>query len=180
MKTTLITATVAGFLLAGSTAQAQVWSDTVDWFSDHFTASQTTGDLFNPEEVSLDLGLNWYSKNRGTDGRFGFGFGGNYFFTRELGIGLDSNIGFNGHSFFDYFHASAIYRYPIEEWHLAPYAIAGVGCEFDPGTELSGHFGGGVEYRFNPLTGVYVDATWNVVHRVSNYVLLRGGIRVLF
>ncbi|WP_160164465.1 hypothetical protein [Pedosphaera parvula] len=181
MKIILIAGTVAAVVLTGTTAKAQIVDNTTTWFSEHFQASESSGALFNPEEIALDLGLNWYSRDRGrNEGQFGFGFGGKYFFTREIGLSVDSNIGFNGHAFFDFLHASAIYRFPIEEYRIAPYAIAGTGCEFDPSTQLSGHFGGGVEFRFNAVTGIYGDVTYNLVHSASDYFLLRGGIRILF
>jgi hypothetical protein len=91
-------------------------------------------------------------------------------------------------------------RYPLDlVWpsvHLAPYAFAGVGGLFsDLGNNFDrfgfhhhgsdnrvlGDFGGGLEYRFTPLVGLFTEASYNVVDGPkNNCVPINFGLRCAF
>jgi len=188
MKINLMTiVAIAGLTAATARAQGQMWSQTSGFFGDRFSIStDPSHQLFNAQEFSLDIFGSAYDNDRRIGskvlkGQWGGGVGGNYFFTRELGASLDVNISNNGHSFLDYLHASAVYRYPIEEIRLAPYAFAGIGCEFDPRDEFSFFHGGfGAEYRLNPLTGIFADTRYVFTDRAKDYWVFRLGMRFVF
>jgi hypothetical protein len=63
---------------------------------------------------------------------------------------------------------------------LAPYVFGGGGRQFDPAWEWTGHAGVGMEYRFNPVTGVFVDSRYTWVKHTSDEILFRAGVRFVF
>ena len=54
------------------------------------------------------------------NGRLGLGLGGNYFFTRHLGLGADAYTENTQHSFVDNTSGNLILRFPFDKIHLAP------------------------------------------------------------
>jgi hypothetical protein len=95
-------------------------------------------------------------------------------------------------------------RYPIGNSGFAPYVFAGIGG-FVPGEGsdffdtvangvsrkirnsnrddilLEGHWGGGLEYRFNRHIGIFTDGRYEVVDKSrNNFGLIRTGIRFAF
>jgi hypothetical protein len=187
MKINLMTmVAIIGLTAATARAQDPMWSQTTGFLGDRFSIStDPSRQLFNTREFSLDIFGSAYDNDRRIgskvlQGQWGGGVGGRYFFTRELGMSLDTNISDNGHSFLDYIHASAVFRYPIEEIRLAPYAFAGIGCELDPRDEFSFHGGFGAEYRLNPLTGLFLDTRYVFADRAKDYWVFRLGLRFVF
>lgn len=176
----------AVMLAATMTSAAGAWTDVGDWFGDRFYYNPGEGALFSPYELSLDLFGSVYDNDRHTfsgeraKGQFGGGLGTSYFLTRELGLSLDTTISDNGSSFFDSLVGSVIYRYPLEELRIAPYAFAGLGGQFDVRDELSGHLGIGLEYRLNPLAGVFVDTRYVFTEETKDFWQFRGGMRFIF
>jgi hypothetical protein len=118
-----------------------------------------------------------------TTNRQGYGGGVevNYFFTRNLGIGLEGTW-LDASSVIHAVSANFIYRYPFEHgtWAWAPYAFAGGGGQFDGTNAAFGDFGLGAEFRFSPKWGVFSDGRWVIHDRLSNYALIRAGIRLVF
>lgn len=142
--------------------------------------------LFRAGEVQLDAFV------AGAAGRFngknangvGGGLGVNYFFTRYFGIGVDDTLGglsIAHGSTFDNLQGNLIARYPIESWHLAPYAIAGGGATWgNHQTQGNGNVGGGLEYRFNRTVGLFVDSRYIYGNRGLSESLNRVGLRFAF
>jgi hypothetical protein len=113
-------------------------------------------------------------------GRWGGVVGLNYFFTREVGIGADINMADNGGHFVDPVAGSVIFRWPFERIGLAPYVFGG-GCRgTDPVYEWLGHAGAGLEWRFSPTTGVFVDGRYVWADKPSDNSLIRAGLRFAF
>ena len=121
------------------------------------------------------------------DHGWGGGVGVNYFFTRNLGLGIDaawlyakeSDISLsprellrerirnrlddsndNDHTTIHNFSGSLIWRFPIDEHCLAPYIYVGGGCHVDGEQWASAHGGVGVEYRLQEKYGVFLDGRW--------------------
>ncbi|MDQ3622980.1 MAG: porin family protein [Verrucomicrobiota bacterium] len=159
---------------------------------------------FAEREWQIDLfGVyGWTASNQDRilgDHAWGGGIGVNYFFTRHVGIGLEGMIydteGDNlGAAAFNVF-----FRFPMDHICLAPYLYAGVGGVFnasdlDKGdiTDIgddennedkfwSTHVGIGIEYRFSPRCGIFIDGRWTVVDEHSNnFAALRTGVRFSF
>ena len=114
------------------------------------------------------------------DGRWGGGVGVNYFLTREIGFGFDANAPDNDGNFFDSVHGSLIARFPIESAGIAPYIFGGGGRQTEPRWEWSGHAGAGLEYRMNPITGIFLDGRYVWGEETSDSLLLRTGLRLVF
>jgi len=72
---------------------------------------------------------------------------------------------------------SLIFRLPIGETGLAPYAFCGGGYQFDPVDTSFLHAGAGLEYRFTHNVGIFVDGRWVWSDRDRNYGLARAGFR---
>ena len=133
---------------------------------------------FGPRELSVDLFGGYATRDKGgadTDA-YGIGVGVNYFIFDNIGVGVDT--------YADAFttpyllNVSGIYRYPIAQLGLAPYAFAGFGRQWEHDPRWTGHFGAGVEYRFNTKTGVFVDG--RRVFGGDDYALWRLGFRFAF
>jgi opacity protein-like surface antigen len=99
---------------------------------------------------------------------------------------------------------NGLVRYPIGNSGWAPYAFAGIGG-FVPGEGsnffdtfsngvsrtlrnnnnddilLEGHWGAGLEYRFNRHVGIFTDGRYEVVDKSrNNFGLIRTGVRFAF
>lgn len=95
---------------------------------------------------------------------------------------------------------SLILRYPLDlcwpNFHLAPYAVAGVGGLIDgyngfrevddrvdrrTASRVLGDFGGGLEYRFTPHIGLFGETLYNVVDGPrNNFLQVNWGVRYAF
>jgi hypothetical protein len=143
------------------------------------------------------------------DHAWGGGADVNYFFTKYLGLGLEGDIldgtgPINSGNVSGQFALNALVRYPIGNTGWAPYVFAGIGG-FVPGEGsdfvqhfsnrtsrlirnnnnadvlLEGHWGGGLEYRFTRLIGIFADGRYEVVDQSrNNFGLIRTGVRFAF
>ncbi len=114
------------------------------------------------------------------DARFGAGAGVNLFFNKMVGIGGDVwSLDTTGR-FIDNASGNLIVRFPIGDSPFAPYAFGGGGYQFDRVKQGFGQFGGGVEIRFNPHVGFFVDARYIIPRRTGDYGLGRAGLRFSF
>ena len=86
--------------------------------------------------------------------------------------------------FVDDVDGSLIVRIPIPLGNtglgLAPYGFGGGGHKFDPVEASYVHAGGGVEFRFTPHIGIFVDARYVWADHVKDYGLGRAGVRFAF
>lgn len=136
--------------------------------------------VFAPREFSFDLLGSYVTRDKGGADRdaWGIGAGLNYFILDNIGVGVDT--------YADAFEApyllnfSGIYRYPVPEMGLAPYAFAGFGRQWEHAAQWLGHIGLGLEYRFNSKTGVFVDGRRVFAGNTSDYAAWRFGLRFAF
>ncbi len=180
-------------LLTSSFAQAaHVWEDPSGWWDSHFTYDQK-GPKYTAQELSMDLfGSYLNPEGKFTDlfdtnirrGVWGGGVGLNYFFTRELGIGTDFNISSKtgDANLVDYWVGNLYARLPLGDTGLAPYAFGGGGRAISPIYQWTYGGGVGLEYRFNPTTGVFSDARflWGDKGTIYNELVIRAGVRIVF
>jgi hypothetical protein len=137
-----------------------------------------------PNEVQLFRDHGW-----------GGGIGVNYFFARNWGIGVDAAWLYakegpavdqeEGHTVLHNFSGSLIFRVPIDELCLAPYIYAGGGAAVDGEQWATAHAGAGVEYRYAPGKGIFLDGRWTYLgdrfgHDDLNYCSTRVGFRFAF
>jgi len=192
MKLKRIVAFSAALMLTAGAARAvHVWEDPGEWWTTAITYGPTTTPLFTASELSLDLfgsyvageeHLNDLFKTNIKHGTWGGGVGLNYFITREIGIGGDINMGANGGKFVDQALGSLVLRWPFDPTGWAPYIFGGGGRGFDPHWEWLADLGIGVEYRVNPVTGIFVDTRyiWHLQEGSFDRIFFRAGLRVVF
>ena len=158
--------TLAGTAFAGQTV---VSKNVVD-------KNYVTPEIFQAHELQLDL-FGLYTDGNGLDHAgniqehgWGGGLGLNYFFTRNLGLGLEASYlsakeasyvrHSSGRQDIYNFNASLIYRFPIESMRSAPYVFLGGGASIDGDQWGSGHAGLGWEYRPKDKLGIFTDVRY--------------------
>jgi len=201
MKSTLTAITLAATCALVSSALGG--SPTITSNKEYKAAEQEQL-CFSDHEFQLDI-FGQYSVGEGPDRAatfrdhgWGGGLGLNYFFTRNLGIGIDgawlyakepsySGSGNGSHkTTIHNFSGSLIYRMPIDHLCLAPYIYAGGGYSVDGEDWATAHAGVGVEYRITPQKlGVFLDGRWTYFgDRFNrddlNNFSTRLGFRVIF
>jgi len=136
----------------------------------------------------------------GNDGRGGGGGEFQYFFTRNIGVGLEGAGYALEHTTAGSVAGNIYLRAPLDECsHVAPYIYGGIGGLFADKPDLyfngknygggtaskfEGHFGGGLEYRFTQHFGTFVDGRYVIVDgnngAIPKYVEVRGGFKYAF
>jgi len=145
-----------------------------------FNAHETSLDLFGSVSIGQET-INHISRERVEDnGRLGLGLGGNHFFTRNLGLGLDAYTENTQHSFVDNASANLIVRFPFDPIHLAPYVFGGGGRQFDPSELWFGQLGAGLDVRFTKAIGIFADARYVFTDGTRNFGVGRLGLRLAF
>jgi len=157
---------------------------------------------FGDHELQIDI-FGQYTVGEGPshagpirDHGWGGGIGINYFFTRNIGLGVDAawlyakdhSLGDDDddHTTIHNFSASLIARFPIDEKCIAPYLYVGGGAAIDGEQWASAHGGVGVEFRVQPQKmGVFVDGRWTYYgdrfgHEDLNNFSGRVGVRFIF
>ncbi len=185
-----LTVLVAALVLTSISARAaHAWEDTGAWWGGHFKYDRDTTEHYFANEVTLDTFASFVAPERKfadlfetniRRGKWGGGVGVNYFFTREIGIGTDMNMADNDGNLVDHVAASLILRWPFEPSGVAPYIFGGGARRTDPTWEWLGNAGVGVEWRFNPTTGIFVDGRYIWADKTFESVLLRTGLRFAF
>jgi hypothetical protein len=148
------------------------------------------GDLYRAYELSVD-GFGTASAGKYTinhpsnarvrhDVRLGAGAGMNYFFTRNIGIGAEAYSENTTGTFIDSASANLTLRLPLGQSGFAPYAFGGGGRHFDALKEWFAQAGGGIEYRFNPHVGIFIDARAVLPNEARYYGVARLGMRFAF
>lgn len=192
MKLKIIALAVALFVTTGLAQTAHVWNDPGAWWDSHFTYDQNAP-RYTSQELSFDMfGSYLHSEGRLDDlfdtdishGDWGGGAGLNYFFTRMFGIGTDFNISSKPDdlNLVDYWVGNLYARLPIGNTGLAPYIYGGGGRAMSPIWQWTYGGGAGLEYRFNPATGIFSDARflWGEKGTVYDNLVIRFGLRLIF
>ena len=147
-------------------------------------------DLYRADEMSFDLfgtaslGKSSIEELSGDtideDTEWGLGIGANYFFTRNIGVGADAYTENSSGSFVDSASLNLIGRFPIGESGFAPSVFGGGGRQFDNDEWWFCQVGGGIEYRFNRSTGVFLDGRVVWPEETDYYGVVRLGVRFAF
>jgi hypothetical protein len=148
------------------------------------------GDCYRAYELSVDgfgtASLGKYTIEHPSNARvrqntqLGAGAGVNYFFTRNIGIGADAYSENTSGAFIDSASANLILRLPLGQSGFAPYAFGGGGRQFDLAKVWFGQAGVGMEYRFTPHVGVFIDARGVLPDETKYYGVARLGLRFAF
>jgi hypothetical protein len=145
-----------------------------------FKAHETSFDVFGTVSVGQ-----WTIENVSGDrirdnGRLGMGLGLNHFFTENIGVGADAYTESAGHSFVDSASGNMIFRFPFEKARVAPYVYGGGGRLFDPDELWIGQVGGGIDVRFTPRIGMFLDGRYVFTENAPDIGLFRLGLRLVF
>jgi hypothetical protein len=192
-KNIVILSIIGACAICGDPVRAQhVWEDPNAWAGNHFTYD-TKSALYSSQEISMDLFASYINpegefhdlfETSIRNGFWGGGAGVNYFFTRELGIGGDFNISSkpDDATLLDQATGNLIFRLPIGNSGIAPYAIGSGGRSMSPRWDWVYGGGVGLEFRFNPTTGVFSDARFLLANHSDdpNRLLIRAGVRITF
>ncbi len=148
------------------------------------------GDIYRANELSLDgfgtgsdgsYTIDHPSNNRirqNTQG--GAGAGINYFLTRNFGIGAEGYSENTSGVFIDNASGNLILRLPLGQGGFSPYIFGGGGHQFDAAKLWFGQAGAGLEYRFTPHVGIFVDARAVWPNETKYYGVARAGLRFAF
>ena len=187
--------------VAAVTTMSCAFAGETTYHHDHKSAAQPMDPCFGEKEWQVDLfGAYAFSSssqdNLFGDHAWGGGLGVNYFFTRNVGVGIEGSL-FDPRSSGDVLGQAALnvfVRFPIADSCVAPYLFLGGGAVFnaedvdaadlkgnsDDGL-LEGHIGVGVEYRIKHNFGLFVDGRFTVVDKNdNNYTTIRTGFRIAF
>ena len=113
------------------------------------------------------------------DHAFGAGIDAKYFPCRHVGIGVEGDWLRAENDAWSVL-ATITARCPIEgRWHVAPYVVAGIGGQFADDSRLVGMVGLGVEKRFSPHCGAFVEARYLFDGNEENVCEIRTGISIV-
>lgn len=148
------------------------------------------GDLYRACELSMDAfgtaSIGQYTINHPSNERvrkntrLGAGVGLAYFITRNLGIGAEAYSENTTGVFVDSASANLTLRLPLGQSGFAPYVFGGGGRHFDDVKTWFAQAGAGVEYRFTPHVGVFIDARGVLPNETRYYGVARLGMRFAF
>jgi hypothetical protein len=200
---TLSAATLAAVAAAGPVSAGETAVDT----SKTSTYQPTVEQCFRDREWQVDLfGAYTFTQTDQErligDHAWGGGIGVNYFFQRNIGLGVEGTL-LDPRGDKDVIGQAALnvfIRFPIDASCIAPYFYVGGGAVFNaegidredlPGGDdddgndsdalLEGHAGLGIEYRFRPNVGIFVDGRFTVVDQTeNNFATVRTGVRIAF
>jgi hypothetical protein len=152
--------------------------------------ADNAGDYYRAGELSLD-GFGSGSLGRSTldhitsarvrrNVRLGAGAGLNYFITRNVGIGADAYSEDARGTAIDSASTSLIFRCPMGQSGFAPYAFGGGGYHFEQVRTWFAQAGVGMEYRFTPHVGAFIDVRGALPKETKYYGLGRLGMRFSF
>jgi hypothetical protein len=193
-KSRCIVGLICGSLLLSEGAYAQhLWENPGAWSTGHFSSGKSDAPKYSSNEISMDLFASYINPEGkffdlfDTNIRRGFWGGGaglNYFLTRNLGLGADFNMSSKPDdiNLFDQVTGDVIFRLPLGNSGLAPYAIGSGGRAMSPSYDWVYGGGVGLELRMNPTTGIFSDARflWADHSTAEDRLLIRAGVRLTF
>jgi hypothetical protein len=115
-----------------------------------------------------------------SDNAFGFGMDLKFFPCNHIGIGFEGDWLSAEHDAWTVL-GTLTARYPIEgNLHIAPYLAAGLGGQFADTDRLVGMVAVGVEKRFSPVCGTFVEGRYLFDGDQQNVFELRAGVSFAF
>ncbi len=109
---------------------------------------------------------------------WGLGASVTYFVTDKIGVGAATYWTDFGGTFFDNVAGEAYFRLPLFK-RLAPYAVGGVGYQFDS-EEWFETLGAGLDFRPFDKISAFSDIQWRFANETKDGVMIRLGVRFAF
>ncbi len=145
-----------------------------------YEGNELNFELFGTGTVGKDTLRNLSRRRVERDGKLGLGGGLSYFFTRYFGVNAYAYSESTGDHFIDNVGGDLVGRLPLGNSGVAPYVFAGGSRQLDPVTQWNLDAGAGVEWRFAPHVGVFVDGRYVWADKTEDYGLGRLGVRFGF
>jgi hypothetical protein len=145
-----------------------------------FKAKELTIDLYGNYSVAEPRGITHLFDTNARRGKLGAGLGATYWMTRNFGAGLEVTIPDVGNSsglLFEQVSWSLSARVPLG--HVAPYALAGIGRNFES-LLWNAHAGIGLEWRLASGAGFFADARYVFASHETDSLMVRTGVRFVF
>ncbi len=130
---------------------------------------------FKVRELELSPFLTYVDK---TGDNWGAGASATYFLTDKIGVGASTYWTDFGGTFIDNLAGEAYYRLPLFEL-VAPYAVGGIGYQFDS-EEWFESLGAGVDFRPFENISAFSDIQYRFANKTRDGVFLRLGVRFAF
>jgi hypothetical protein len=145
-----------------------------------FKAKELTIDLYGNYSVAEPCGITHLFDTNARHGKLGAGLGGTYWMTRNFGAGLEVTIPDAGNaSGFLFEQVSWSFSARVPFGHVAPYALAGIGRNFDSSL-WNAHAGIGLEWRLASGAGFFADARYVFASHETDSLMVRTGVRFAF
>ena len=149
-----------------------------DWCS--YKANELNFEFFGTGTVGERTLKHLSTRRVERDGRLGLGAGVSYFFCRYVGVEGYAYSESTADNFVDHVGANLVARLPIGDSGVAPYIFGGAGRQFDPNVQWTYDAGAGIEWRFAPHVGIFVDARFVWAEETRDYGLGRVGVKFGF
>ncbi len=132
-------------------------------------------DRFRPGEFEVSPFATYVDK---TGDEWGLGASLTYFVTQRIGVGATTYWTDFGGTFFDNLAGEAYFRLPLFKV-VSPYAVGGVGYQFDS-EEWFETIGIGVDFRPFKNLSAFSDIQYRIANETRDGVFLRLGVRFAF
>ncbi len=185
MIQSLLKATTVGMAAASLLATSALAGEhTVSSGKQTKTVTAPEEPCFKEREFQLDVFGTYTNSLRNLDYQDGFGggIGVNYFFTRNIGFGVDGSVYDGEVNGVWNTTGSIIARFPIETGSIciAPYIYGGGGARMNGDSVATAHAGGGLEWRVSPKFGVFSDVRYTWAEHNQDALQTRVGLRFPF
>ena len=103
-----------------------------------------------------------------------------YFFDENFGIDFNAAV-YSTDSEVQNYTLDAVYRFPIQDFCIAPYVFGGAGFHTNGANSALFRVGAGLDVRMTESMSLFTDAAYNVVSdEIGNYTTIRAGVRFNF
>lgn len=167
----------AVLLLTTFTAAA---ADRPNHHDDKYRANELSMDVFGTAAIGKYTIDHLSGSRVRHNSTLGVGMGMSYFVNRTLGFGADAYSENKKGALVDNASANMILRFPLGTTGFAPNIFGGGGYQFDTAKAWFAQVGAGVEYRFTPHIGAFVDARFVLPDETKYYGVARLGMRFAF
>jgi hypothetical protein len=176
LKQTVAAGIVLSAIFGSSIASGQGPGSDVELFR----ANEFSLDVFGTGTIREKVIDNISGQKIRDSGRLGAGAGFNYFFHRNVGVGMDAFSENTDDEFIDNATANLIVRFPIGSSGFAPYVFGGATRQFETLQQWGGVAGGGFEFRFDRHWSLFADTRYVFADKTDDYGVGRVGVRLSF
>lgn len=147
--------------------------------------------MFSDEQFFIDLFGSYLNRtgtedcgcgDHGKQHGWGGGIGAGYFIVPSYVV-LRADVNFTSvHDARTEVSADVLFRLPLADGRIAPYALVGGGLEAADGTNGYFHAGGGLEWRITNNVGIFGEVTYAWVDSMAenNNLTAKLGVRVAY